>query len=197
MGHSSLLGIDRVPGTPPGRDTQALGPGDSSDSGSDLMGLDDPDTADPNEPADIAMDPDRARAAAEGLGESSTDQGGTGERRSAAGDAGGREAADISVDRVIDARDLAAELDDLPPEDLQDLATLDAMQDAMAADDAGEDEVADPLDDEEREDDEADASDTQGPRAGARGRRRRAVAADDVPDTDADRAEGDGLGPTR
>ncbi len=42
MGKSSLLGGERAAQQPAGRDTDLLGPGDSSDSGSDVQGVMDP-----------------------------------------------------------------------------------------------------------------------------------------------------------
>lgn len=42
MGNSSILGVDQAPTRAPGADSDALGPSDSSDSGSDLVGV--PDT---------------------------------------------------------------------------------------------------------------------------------------------------------
>lgn len=102
MARSSLLGIAPANPAAPGHDDLALGPSDSSDSGSDMAGLDAPDGADPQLPLDRALADDAGRALGgpDARGGSS-DSAGTGERRSAAGDAGGREAADISVDRVF------------------------------------------------------------------------------------------------
>jgi hypothetical protein len=104
MAHSSLLGIDEVPETPPGRDTEALGPSDTSDSGSDVAGLADLDDGDPGLPVDVATDVDSERpdTSFETIGDGSdTDSAGTGERRSAGGDGGLREGADIAPDRVV------------------------------------------------------------------------------------------------
>lgn len=104
MAHSSLLGIDEVPGSPPGHDTEALGPSDTSDSGSDVAGLAGLDDGDPGLPVDIATDVDSEHpdtsfeAIADG---SDTDSAGTGERRSAGGDSGLREGADIAPDRIV------------------------------------------------------------------------------------------------
>lgn len=39
MAKDSLLGAEKAPQVAPGRDTAALGPSDSSDSGSDMMGI--------------------------------------------------------------------------------------------------------------------------------------------------------------
>ncbi len=49
MGRSSLLGLESAATEPAGRETGALGPGDSSDSGSDRAGLEDIDSDDPVE----------------------------------------------------------------------------------------------------------------------------------------------------
>lgn len=97
MATSSLLGTDRAPSIPRGRDAADLGPSDTSDSGSDVAGLGDLDEGDPGAPVDVAADPDSQRsdtvpdAFSPGA---DSDHTGTGERRSAAGDAGRREAAD-------------------------------------------------------------------------------------------------------
>jgi hypothetical protein len=40
MAHSSILGADIAPGFPSGRGSDALGPSDNSDSGSDALGTD-------------------------------------------------------------------------------------------------------------------------------------------------------------
>jgi hypothetical protein len=104
MGRSSLLGIDRVQPTAPGRDTDALGPSDSSDSGSDVLGIDVPDDGGPDAAVDKALADDVARpeTSAEAVAPGAdSDSHGTGERRSAAGDRGARDAADILPDRII------------------------------------------------------------------------------------------------
>ena len=103
MGRSSLLGIDSAASESARRDTNLMGPSDSSDSGSDLMGLDDGDEADPSLPVDVAMDDEHTHAllASESMHGSAIDSAGTGERRSAGSDAGLREAADIGVDYVF------------------------------------------------------------------------------------------------
>jgi len=49
MGYSSLFGSEQAALEPAGRDTEALGPGDNSDSGSDRVGLEDEGTDDPVE----------------------------------------------------------------------------------------------------------------------------------------------------
>jgi len=147
MGRSSLLGAEPAELEPGGRDIAALGPGDSSDSGSDVAGLDGwSDGADPTEPVDVALRGDRQRSALppDALAGGSSDAAGTGERRSAGGDAGRREAVDISVDRVFDLGDLPAQ------EGVDDLLQVDQ---AGAPDTEGdeeekeEDESADPVGD--------------------------------------------------
>jgi len=77
-----------------GRDSRALGPSDSSDSGSDTAGarrhpfdIDSPLDEHALERGDAALDSD-------------TDRAGTGERASADGDAGLEDAADIEPDRT-------------------------------------------------------------------------------------------------
>lgn len=105
MSHSNLLGSDDVPAGAPGHDTRALGPSDSSDSGSDVAGLPDVDNDDIGLPVDIALadDGERPTTSAEALESGvDSDAGGTGERRSAGGDAG-VEAADISPDKIVNS----------------------------------------------------------------------------------------------
>ncbi len=128
MGQDSLLGVRRAATEAEGRDNAALGPGDSSDSGSDMAGVTDAPGTDPFLPVDVALRDDaqhplQARAASRDGAD--TDAAGTGERRSAGNDAGAREGADISVDRVVD--DPALHDDEDP-----DLAFMDGLQDAGA-----------------------------------------------------------------
>ena len=103
MAHSSLLGTDAVPTRPKGRDSEALGPSDTSDSGSDVAGLAADDGGDPALPLDVAIEPEveRPETSFEVLDDGSdTDSAGSGERRSAGSDAG-EEAADIAPDRIV------------------------------------------------------------------------------------------------
>jgi hypothetical protein len=85
MAYSSILGAETAPTQPSGRDSELLGPSDSSDSGSDAMGT-----------AEIHADSDAA---------------GTGERGSVT-PGEGREGGDILPDRVVNMRDgeVAAEV---------------------------------------------------------------------------------------
>ena len=160
MGHSSLVGIDRIPTTAPGHDSDALGPSDSSDSGSDVAGLMQPDDGGPDAPVDRATDPDieRPDTSTETVGPGvDSDSHGTGERRSAGGDAGRREAADISPDRIVSDPNSSDMLDD-PSDGLverddderaADAAALRAAEsiDDEDEDDEVEDEDADPVGD--------------------------------------------------
>jgi hypothetical protein len=103
MSNSSLLGTHKAPQVAPGTDTAALGPGDNSDSGSDVAGIEEGDGADIGVPTDVAMRDDMPHPLMPkgAMGGAASDAAGTGERRSAASDAGLREAADIGVDRVF------------------------------------------------------------------------------------------------
>lgn len=140
MAHSPLLGTDLAAEQAAGRDAGALGPSDSSDSGSDLAGLETDDGGDPAVATDIGLRDEEARGvlSSDALFDgASSDAGGTGERRSAAGDAGPREAADIGVDRIFkpSAPGLSddAEDDDVDHDDEDaDLAFIDTAQAAEA-----------------------------------------------------------------
>ena len=78
MAYSSILGAETAPTQPSGRDSELLGPSDSSDSGSDAMGT-----------AEIHADSDAS---------------GTGERGSVT-PGEGREGADILPDRIVNMKD--------------------------------------------------------------------------------------------
>lgn len=133
MARSSLLGIDPAAAEPAGRDRATLGPGDSSDSGSDVVGIDgDDDGADPGLPVDVALRDDQVAPLP--LGESLPfSEGGTGVR----------DGADIGVDRVFtpgqpgDDEDLD---DETPSPTLVDEAQGDVNEDVEregVADDGG------------------------------------------------------------
>jgi hypothetical protein len=141
MGHNSLLGIDGAPTQAPGRGMESLGPSDSSDTGSDMMGLDELDGGDPAMPVDMAMGDDASRAGmpVDTPDGASADASGTGERRSAGNDAGAPDGADIGVDRIIDP---ARDRDDEDP----DLGFIDeVLADAEAPDGLADDEDPDAL----------------------------------------------------
>jgi len=100
MARSSISGADRAPTQAEGRDTEALGPSDSSDSGSDVQG--ELDLASP-------VDPDNMTFGTRQPGlEGGSDAAGTGERGSALPDEEGREGGDILPD---DVRSLQEEAD--------------------------------------------------------------------------------------
>lgn len=128
MARSSLLGIDSAPAEPASRDKARLGPGDSSDSGSDVMGLEgDEDMADPGLPVDVALRDDQTVPLP--LGESLP---------ASEGETGVRDGADIGVDRVFalgDAEDVEALLEAV------DTAPMDE------GDDEADDEEGDEVDD--------------------------------------------------
>jgi hypothetical protein len=90
MGHSSLVGTTTAPQRPQGTDEQALGPSDSTDSGSDTLGAGNRPAADPGEPVDVTLNRDQALAPIEDTGE----------------DGDETEPADIATDRIIDATDV-------------------------------------------------------------------------------------------
>lgn len=105
MARSSLLGTEPAATEAPGRDKATLGPSDSSDSGSDVVGLDgDDDDADPGLPVDVALRDDQGAPLP--LGESlPASEGGTGVR----------DGADIGVDRVFTPGQPEDTLDDETP----------------------------------------------------------------------------------
>src|SRR5690606_35938435 len=128
-------GASPAPAEPAGRDTASLGPGDTSDSGSDMMGLADSDGGDPNVPADID-EQHPALLSPEAL-DSSGVATGTGDSRSAGGDAGKGDGWDIGADRVFTPGETDASAD-------EDLG-LSALDEAEADDESIEDE---PIEDE-------------------------------------------------
>jgi hypothetical protein len=111
MAYSSIMGADVAPAQPSGRESELLGPSDSSDSGSDAVG-----TSEAHEDSDAA---------------------GTGSRGAVAG-SDAREGADIMPDRVVNLADGegfpeadpdAMELTDLDSEDIANLAEDDGAED--------------------------------------------------------------------
>jgi hypothetical protein len=125
MPTSSILGGERAPAIPSGRDTDALGPSDSSDSGSDVQG----------ERGFDALDEGQIGGDRADLG-SDSDASGTGERGSAVHDTEIVEGADIAPDRI----EVVGGADDDATRDLaRDLEALAAEEDDVAADsEAGE-----------------------------------------------------------
>ena len=139
MARSSLLGIDTAPTPAPGRDAASLGPGDNSDSGSDVVGLE--DDADPGMPVDVALRGDQPSPLP--LGETTAAAEGD--------DAGVRDGADIGVDRVFTPGEL--ELDDDDDGTAQAAVNLNATV-------GGEEEEQE--EGEEDEDEEEEAEDLPG-----------------------------------
>ena len=134
MATSSILGGVRAPVQSPGRDTDALGPSDSSDSGSDVQGERAFDALDEGE-----MGGDRANLS------SDTDASGTGERGAAVYDGEVVEGADIAPDRIgafgdRDTADPADAFEDRQGQDIDSLSSDDDDNDTLDDEDAVEDE---------------------------------------------------------
>ena len=114
MATSSILGGERAAQQTAGRDVDALGPSDSSDSGSDVQG----------ERAHATVEDDGEHAGAlPVILDSDTDAGGTGERASAVPE-GVADGADIAPDRIGSVDDDAS-IDDATAPDVADLAAGD------------------------------------------------------------------------
>ena len=116
MAYSSILGADKAPVQPSGRDAEALGPSDNSDSGSDAVGT------------------FEAHADSDSVG--------TGERGAVTPGMEDREGADILPDRIVAASDEDAALEsgegfpagDPDADELTDLDATDVEADAEADD---------------------------------------------------------------
>ena len=95
MSQSSILGGDRAPQQAPGRDTDRLGPSDTTDSGSDVQGESrlKTDTEEGEFGGATPVDLD-----------SDTDSLGTGDRAEAVPE-GARDGADIGPDRIARSKD--------------------------------------------------------------------------------------------
>jgi hypothetical protein len=126
-----LLGGDPAPRVPAGRSTDVLGPSDTSDSGSDVVGADGAvDTDDLGFDSGTNDDVRRAPGAGADLGDANldadSDSGGTGERAEAGRDTLRREAPDISVDQVVQVGAVGGDDDALEGSDaLEDLTAED------------------------------------------------------------------------
>ncbi len=124
MSHSSILGGERAPQHANGRDSDVLGPSDTSDSGSDIQGA-----------TRLKTDAEEGElgGATPVATNSDSDSFGTGERAEAVPE-GARDGADIAPDRIAASKDLldsARSIDD----DDDSIETL--------ADESGDDEDAD------------------------------------------------------
>ena len=134
MAKSSILGGEHAPARGPGHDVDALGPSDSSDSGSDVQG---------ERPMATGADtPDELGSVTVRRGTDS-DADGTGERASAAGD-DALDGADILPDRI--GRDPTMQSDDALS--AGELAEVD-VEDLMADEDAGLEDDIDELEDDD------------------------------------------------
>lgn len=95
MSNSPLYGADRAPQQARGRDADALGPSDTSDSGSDIQGATrlktDAEEGELGGATPVALDSD-------------SDAMGTGERAEAVPE-GARDGADIAPDRIAQSKD--------------------------------------------------------------------------------------------
>ncbi|MBW8831751.1 MAG: hypothetical protein JF606_20495 [Burkholderiales bacterium] len=134
MATSSILGAERAPSQSEGRDVEALGPSDSSDSGSDVQG--ELDLASPSD-----LDNTLFGTVQPGL-ESDSDSAGTGERGAALADEEARAGNDIFPDRIQNLTDETSSAFGLSDAelDLIDMAALDEL----AAEDREENEDDDP-----------------------------------------------------
>ncbi len=143
MARSSILGTSPPPIEPEGRDTASLGPGDSSDSGSDMMGLADSEGGDPNLATDLVAGEDQGslQLSPDALS-SSSDAAGTGESRGAVADGGKPDGWDIGVDKVFTPGGEEGIADEEDP----DLAFIDTAEadDPQFEDDPDEAEDGDP-----------------------------------------------------
>ena len=95
MARSSILGGERAPQQAKGRSAETLGPGDTSDSGSDIQGA-----------TRLKTDAEEGQlgGATPIDADSDSDSMGTGERASAVPD-GARDGADIAPDRIARSKD--------------------------------------------------------------------------------------------
>jgi hypothetical protein len=122
MARSSILGADRAPAQAPGRDSGALGPSDSSDSGSDIQGK-----------LDLSGGRDEFGTVQPGPG-SDSDAEGTGER----------EAGDIAPDHVRRISEEAlsgdTEASEEEPESTEDVDTASLALDETDDDERPDDE---------------------------------------------------------
>ena len=162
MSHSSILGGETAAARSAGRDTDALGPSDSSDSGSDVQG----ERVMPTR-RDL---PDEMGAVPVDLG-SDSDAQGTGERGSAEGNDGAA-GADILPDRIIEspeeleASGLYDDGEDVAERDEQD--DLDLVEAGPAPGDRNRDveQLEDDGDEDANGDPPEDPSDDDGPDPG-------------------------------
>jgi len=130
MATSSITGADRAPSQAKGRDVEALGPSDTSDSGSDVQG--ELDLALPTDLDDTIFG-----TVQPGL-RSDSDSGGTGERGAALADEDAREGSDILPDRVTDLA--GSDVDDGDTDFALEQTELADIDDDRLATDLGDDD---------------------------------------------------------
>jgi hypothetical protein len=124
---SSILGAERAPAQAVGRDVEALGPSDTSDSGSDVRG-----ELDLAQPTDL----DNPIFGSEQPGlDSDSDSGGTGERGAALLDEEADEARDILPDSVHSLADEALASEGVSAEAERELADLSDGEDFASPED--------------------------------------------------------------
>lgn len=126
MSSSSLLGAERAPQQARGRDAEALGPSDTSDSGSDIMGATrfetDAEEGELGGATPIALDSD-------------SDSMGTGVRAEAVPE-GARDGADIAPDRIVRSKDAMDADVSLDTGELDELADEPYEEDGLEDEDA-------------------------------------------------------------
>ncbi|HEX6707270.1 MAG TPA: hypothetical protein VF169_21105 [Albitalea sp.] len=132
MARSSITGAERAPTQAEGRDVEALGPSDTSDSGSDVQG--ELDLASP-----VDLDNPTFGAEQPGL-KSDSDAAGTGERGSALLDEEAREGADILPDDVRSLTGEDEDAEDVAPEAELEFEELSEADDFAVPDDGDEEE---------------------------------------------------------
>ena len=133
MTRSSILGADRAPQQAEGRDVEALGPSDTSDSGSDIQG--EIDLAPPTD-----LDNTTFGAVQTGL-QSDSDSGGTGERGAALPDEEADEARDILPDSVHTLAQEALDSEDVSAEAERELADLADGEDFATPEDEEDEDL--------------------------------------------------------
>jgi hypothetical protein len=126
MSQSSILGGERAPQQATGRSADTLGPGDTSDSGSDIQGATRLKTDAEEGELGGATPVDR---------DSDSDSMGTGERASAVPD-GARDGADIGPDRIAGSKDLLDSAETIRGDD----DSIEALADDESDDESDEEE---------------------------------------------------------
>lgn len=132
MGHSSILGADHAPTQAAGRDSGALGPSDSSDSGSDISGEFNREESQQQLSDLHTPRPPGGDTLHESELASDTDSSGTGERATAIEGENVREGGDIAPDRIVSADGL---MDEPLTDDWEEEETVDSAEDVSLDED--------------------------------------------------------------